>query len=68
MGESYSRLNTAPLLGSIFKSLMSTNCLDNNRKEVNNITINIYQENSNKNRCKNKNRKMNKLIPVIEFL
>ncbi len=69
MGESYSKLNTAPLIGSIIKKLMSTGHFnnDNVRERPNNITINIQQE-SYCQKCVNKIQERNKLVPIIEFL
>jgi len=66
MGESYSKLNTAPLIGSIIKKLMSTDYF-NNKERPNNITIKIEQE-SYCQKCVNKIQERNKLVPIIEFL
>ncbi len=62
MGESYSKLDTAPLIGNIVKRLMSTVCFSNN------ITVNKTQESCHKNMCADKIQKKNKLVPLIEFL
>jgi len=70
MGASYSKLDTAPLTGSIISRLMSTvySAGNNIKGKVNNITINIIQESCHQDRCVNKIQKMNKLVPIIEFL
>lgn len=70
MGESYSKLCTAPLIGSIIGKLMSTGYFnnDNVREKANNITINIIQESCHQDKCANKIQNMNKLVPLIEFL
>ncbi|MCK9198664.1 MAG: hypothetical protein M0P49_03585 [Bacilli bacterium] len=70
MGESYSGLCTAPLIGSIIKRLTSTGYFDNSniREKAKNIVINIHQESCCQNKCANKIQKISKLVPVIEFL